>query len=86
MPEAPRLPTIPTPLKDDLDNRYDVLVALKMCVEMMMGTRGREPAARTFVQEDMPKAYNIGDFWLQPSKNYLSAWTGKTWTLLNGGP
>jgi hypothetical protein len=80
------MPAIPTPLREDLDSRHDVIVALKQCVEMLMGTVGRQPVARTFVQEEMPKAYNVGDFWLQPSKNYLSAWTGNTWTLLNGGP
>jgi hypothetical protein len=86
MPEAPRVPTIPTVMKDDLDNRYEALIAIKMAVEMMQGQRGGIPVARTFVQEDTPQAMNVGDFWVQPSKQHVSCWGGANWIALKGAP
>jgi len=86
MPEAPRMPSIPTPVSGDINNLSEVVVAMKMALELMMGTRGSEPVARTFVTEATPKAMNTGDFWLQPNKKFLSCWTGANWQLLIGGP
>lgn len=86
MPEATQLPTIPTPLKDDMNQRYDVIVALKQAVEHLMGFRGNAPATRTFVQDDTPTAFVVGDQWFRTSTARLSVWDGKGWRLILGGP
>lgn len=82
MPSSPQMPTIPTPLKDNLDNRYEVIVALKMVVEMMLGTRGDQPVNRVFVSNSQPTAYNTGDQWINQNTGQMKYWDGKSWLPL----
>lgn len=86
MPEVPRMPTIPTVLKANPDNQYEVLVTLKMAVEMLMGTRGDIPVTRTFVQDSTPQAMNTGDLWIQTGNGHISYWNGANWQLTKAVP
>jgi len=85
MPDAPKMPSIPMPAgKEDDATRYEAILALKMVVEMMMGTRGQEPVTRTFIGEKVPVAYNVGDQWIQPSSGKMSYWNGDSWHYVRG--
>lgn len=79
-----QLPAIPTPVKGNEDNAHDTLMAIKQAVEQLMGTVGAHPVTRTFVQEQIPRAYVIGDQWVQPSKGHVSYWDGVAWRLTRG--
>lgn len=82
----PNLPSIPTPVKGDINSHYDVLVALKQAAEHLMGTRGNEPVTRTFIQDDTPTAFVNGDMWYRTSTGKLSTWDGSGWRTIVGGP
>lgn len=86
MPEATKMPSIPVPVKDNLDSRFDCIMALKQAVEILMGTRGDQAVVRTFIQESTPDAFVNGDLWFKPSSARLSTWDGKGWRLIAGGP
>lgn len=79
MTAAPKLPTIPVPTKGNADSVHETLMALKQVAEQLMGTRGRQAAIRTFVQEQTPTAISIGDLWFQSNSAHLSVWTGGQW-------
>ena len=84
MPEPPKMPTIPVPVKGNADTVHETLTALKMVAEHLMGTRGGQPVTRTFVQEEMPVAHVVGDQWVQPGSGKMSYWNGNSWLFVRG--
>jgi hypothetical protein len=73
------MPSIPLPTKQDTGTQFDAIMALKMAVEMMMGTRGSDPVSRTWVQPTQPTAFNSGDTWVNSDTGKLNYWTGSQW-------
>ena len=83
-PSPAKLPSIPTPVRGNLDSIHETLMAVKHATEQLMGTRNDHPVTRTFIQETTPFAYVTGDQWVQPSTAHISYWEGKAWRLTKG--
>lgn len=79
---APKSASIPVPVKGNPDSVHETLMALKQVVEQLLGTRGDQPAGRTFVQEKVPTAVSTGDRWIQPLNGNESYWNGNQWIIL----
>jgi hypothetical protein len=80
----PDMPSIPVPVHGDDSSVHETLMALKQTAEIMIGTRGGAPTTRTFVQEGIPKAFVVGDQWIQPSSGKMSYWNGNQWLYVRG--
>ena len=78
-PTAPKMPSIPVPVRGNVDSIHETLMAMKQATEMMMGTRNDHPTTRTFVQNTMPHAYNVGDQWIVANTGKLNYWNGSQW-------
>jgi hypothetical protein len=83
--QSPKLSTMPTPIKGNVDAIHETLMGLKQAVEQLQGTRGHQPTTRTFVIETVPTAVVVGDQWVQPSTGKMSYWDGSAWRLIKGG-
>lgn len=79
----PKFPSIPTPIQGNPSSYQDALMAMKQALEMLMGTRGDQPATRTFVDTKTPQAVSKGDLWVEPNSGRLSYWTGRLWQQIN---
>jgi hypothetical protein len=79
--QGPLMPSIPTPVKGNVDSMHDTMMAMKQAVEHLIGTRGAQPASRTFVQNTVPTAYNVGDHWVNSNNGKHSYWDGSKWLL-----
>lgn len=87
MPDAPKMPTIPTPMKGNPDSVQDVLMNMKQALEILMGTRGDAPVTRTFFADKAPTAFVTGDQWIEINTGIMRYWNGGDWLYVKtGGP
>ena len=86
MPDAPKMPTIPTPIKGNEDSTQDVLMTMKQVLEILMGTRGDAPVTRTFFQDKAPTAFSTGDQWIEVNTGIMRYWNGGDWLYVKPSP
>jgi hypothetical protein len=86
MPEKTQMPSIPTPVKGNLDSVHDTLMEMKQTLEIMMGTRGNWPVTRTFVQDGAPTAFSTGDQWIDLNSGVMRYWNGEDWLFVRPAP